>query len=431
MIGHTNCCLVTSEGGGDTIYLENASGATISAGQKVLCNLGTIGSDTPISNSVYTNAHRPVLFFDNDFFVCCKPNSSGGTSAMFRRVDGTWNLTTSTTDFKNWALSTVFVYSDNGIIDYSSITGQTGNGYLCYSSGVQTPISGTASTYKYLGESNGVHYVMRDNSTNAFMIYDIDTNTIGNVVSPTTQKVKFGKIIGDRGVFFNAGYFYIFSIADTGFTELNSTLVTGAQIPLYITGTSVGDYILCTDVSTNYTNTTGSPVSHLFCYQIQSDYSVEAVTVPALAIFETKPCLICFDNRNNVLSIGTDDYVYFYQYEDGVFKNMNVFLNALPSNPSGYIYETMMSPDKKTIVVSVKDGSNSNVNIYKLTTVDHKIVKNSALYYQFDTSVTGYATGNTDSSGRYEVQTVLPSAVNYVLGTDLEPDETTIYGGVE
>lgn len=422
---------IPTGGGGDTIYLANASGATISAGQKVLCNLGTIGSDTPTTKTNSTSTtYRPIVFFDNNTFAVTKSNSSAVYSELGLKVDGAWTITQSSL-YVTSNLSTVFVYDSNGLISYSPLIGDGGYGYFMNRvSGELTRITNSSTSYRYLGESAGTHYIMKYNSTPPFAIYDIDTNTVGSTVTPTDVYYVFGKIIGNKGVFYSSsGYIDVYSIADTGFTKLSGTLVSSI-IPLYITGADVGDYILCTDDATNYLTPTSAPASHLFCYQIQSDYSIKRVTVPALALFENKSCVFCFDNRNNVLSIGTDDNVYFCEYEDGVFKNLNVVLDTLPTNTNGYNYKTMMSPDKKTIVVYAKETT-ASIYVYRLTVAEHKIVTNSALNYQVDTSFTGFATGNTDSSGRYEVQTVLPSAVDYVLGTDLEPDETTIYGGVE
>lgn len=422
---------IPTGGGGDTIYLTNASGSTVSAGQKVLCNLGSIGSDTPtILTNTNINAYNYLAFFDKDTFAIMGNLNSGRNSLLGTKIDGVWTSST-VPAFNTSNNQGIFTYDTNGFINFSQVAGTDGKAYFWDKTGTSTQIVSGSTNYRYLGEYDNTHYVMKYGNTPPFATYDIVNNAIGSTVTAGTNYYKFGKIIGDKCVAWTtANYISIFSISSTTFTWLNSTLATGAQIPLYITGTSVGDYVLCTDVDTNYMTPTSAPASHLFLYQIQSDYSFKQVTVPELDLFETKPCLICFDNRNNVLSIGTDDNVYFYEYEDGVFRNMNVVLDTLPTNTNGYCYRTMMSPDKKTIVITLPVAA-SDVYLYTLTTADHKIVKNSVLYYQFDTSVTGYATGNTDSSGRYEVQTVLPSAVDYVLGTDLEPDETTIYGGVE
>lgn len=427
MIGHTNCCLTATEGGGDTIYLANASGSTINAGQKVLCNLGSVGSDMPTTKTSSTNTvYRPILFFDNDTFAITRSNQTGVYAEYGSRANGVWTITESSL-CNTSSLSSIFVYDRNGLINYSPIAGQTGVGYFIdKASGTLSQI---VSGYRYLGEYDSTHYVMQYNSTPPFATYNISTNTVGTTLTPSTGSYTFGKIIGNKCVACNSSYFNIFSVADTGFTLLNYTALSSA-IPLYVTGADVGDYIFCTENNTNYLTPTSAPASHLFLYQIQADYSVLPVTVPVLAIFENKSCVFCFDNRNNVLSIGTDDNVYFCEYEDGVFKNLNVVLDTLPTNTNGYNYKTMMSPDKKTIVVYAKETT-ASIYIYTLTTADHKIVANSALNYHLNTSFTGFATGETDSAGRYEVQTVLPSVVDYVLGTDLEPDETIIYGGVE
>lgn len=59
------------------------------------------------------------------------------------------------------------------------------------------------------------------------------------------------------------------------------------------------------------------------------------------------------------------------------------------------------------------------------------IIPNSTSYYNSSMTFTGFATGETDSSGNYEISTVLPSVVDVEIKVNLEPDEITVLGGAE
>ena len=418
--------------GGDTIYLTNESGATISEGSKVLCNLGSIGTTMP-ATFTYSNGNAnyflPILFFDNAAFLTTDVNNKG---YMHTCTDGVWSSVTDSSNYQYWGLRAVYMYHANGVISANGFAARA-NGHIYTKSGrIQLP-----QYYQYLGEYNDVHYCFYSGSYKTICIYDKDSNTVGSTVATVTVgDIHFGQLVGNKcivqGEESSVLGVAIYEIDSAGvFTLLNTTIIN--SYPLYATGGNAGDYIFTTDEKYAY-NPQGTYYSgHLFCYQVQSDYSLLQVSVPMLQIFETTPCYACYDNRNDVLSIGTADNVYFYQFNrygtPKVWINLNAAIDTFPTNPNSRPFRTMISPDKNTVVIM---SDYNYVNVYRLTTPYHRIVPNSAYNYNTITSLTGFATGQTDSEGRYEISTVLPEAVDYMISSqDVEPDEVNIYGGAE
>lgn len=428
MLGNTNSHIGHGgSGDGDTIYLTNESGSTITANQKVLCNLGTIGTSSPTSfthtNSSYFN---PILFFDSGAFL----TTGSSVGYMHTLTDGVWS-SASSADYRTWGQSSIFVFHKNGIISASEAFDRTSaKGYIFSKTGaVSLP-----NNIQYVGAYNNVHYCLKTDYYTV-NVYDIDNNTVGaeaGVLYESSSYLDWAQVIGNKCMMTNTNRkFCIYEIANDGtFTLLHTTAISG--YPLYVTGGGVGDYVFVTESVGCYRGDT-TTASHLFCYQIQSDYSLAQVSVPALQAFESEGCYVCYDNRYDILSIGTANNVYFYQFDryilGGNFINLNTSIGTYPSNPDSRPFRTMMAPDKSSIVIM---GYGDYVNVYRLTTAYHRIVPNSAYYYNGDTSFTGKATGETDSSGKYEINMVLPQVVDWSIGSQyVEPDEVNIYGGAE
>ena len=424
MLGNTNSHIdIGGSGSGDTIYLINESGSTISANQKVLCSLGTIGTLSPTSfthsNSGYFN---PILFFDNDSFV----TSDNSTGYMHTLANGVWSSTTDSL-FDEWGQRSVYLFNENGIISASNSFDNTETTGRIHTKTGRTSLP---SNCQYIGEYNDVHYCIK---TNDYTVntYDIITNTTGSDVASlytgTYKYLVWGKIVGSMCYICNSsGIIKAFHIESDGtFTGYSNTTITG--YPLFV----AGGYLFVTDSVDAYRQSSMSSVNlgHLFCYKESSSHIFSLVSVPVLQMFENTACQVAYDYRNNILSIGTSDNVYFFEVASGNISTLNITLDNLPSNPNSYPYRTMMSPDESTIVV---EGYGNYVNVYGITTATHQIVPNSAYNYNLETSFTGFATGETDSDGKYEVKAVLPEVVDFEIYSAYdEPDEINIYGGAE
>ena len=74
---------------------------------------------------------------------------------------------------------------------------------------------------------------------------------------------------------------------------------------------------------------------------------------------------------------------------------------------------------EKVLIVFNDDGV---VNVYK----------DDAIYFEVVTGFTGFITGNVDSFGRYEVETILPEQVDLevVTNVDVNDDEIIFEGAI-
>ena len=408
MIGGTNAC--SGNGGGDTIFLPNESGTTITAGDKVLFTLGTVGTDTPdeftvdIPSASYFN---PVCMLDDNSFVIA--SSSGAKRAyLFSKVNNEWVQSASTNTFWGAGYQAVYQYYKSGEAYYH----WSGTGNFVTSSGL-TPACGSASYY-YIGEWNDNAYIMRSN--NNVCLWDKTNNTYSDLLTISSwgySAQNFNRIFGDRFITCNGTSYKIYTLSgNTTFTLLSEGSITSATKIVNMTGLATGDLAFVVDNYTNaYTEYGGNlGVSHLYCYQVQSDGSLLQIHHPMLETFETTACYVAYDNRSKILAVSTNANAYFFEFDttNKTFSQINVSLSSLPASYNNHPYKVAMSPDKSTVVVFARNSSADIVNVYTLTTAHHRIVPNSAYYYNLAQSYTGFATGETDNNGNYEIKTVLP-----------------------
>ena len=424
----------TGGGGGDTIYLPNESGSTISAGDKVLFSLGKIGSDTPtvFTLSIPTNnsnfSYGQPIVFDNETFVA-SPRTDNG--AIFQKIDNVWVRNASSV-YDAWARASTIQYFDDGTIAGRQDAGNLNYSYLYYKSGKTGPVG--TSTYRYCGKYNGVEYVATNTGV---WEYIRSSNTTGN------QKVwinynlegqgRYARIYGNKLVLStSSGYVYVYEIDSEGaFTQIKKNKITGEPLLLlYATGCEEGDYLFVTEDNAPYVSTSliSSTGSCLFIYKFDSDHGLISSSDPMLDLFTTTKCYVVYDNRNNVLSIGTKNNAYFFEFDtvNKKFSRLDITLNNLPTQQTNIPYRVTMMPDKSAVVVE----GDSYVNVYALSTAHHCIVSNSVFNYDLVTSFTGFATGETDGEGNYEVNAVLPEQITYTFCLDEEPDSYSFEGDI-
>lgn len=99
---------------------------------------------------------------------------------------------------------------------------------------------------------------------------------------------------------------------------------------------------------------------------------------------------------------------------------------AILMEEGGGLGDTIYLPNESGETISQGDKV-----LFTIGTTGSTIVPNSAHYYNLTTSFTGFATGETDSNGNYEINTVLPRIIETKIITNLEPDEVIITGSAE
>ena len=152
-------------------------------------------------------------------------------------------------------------------------------------------------------------------------------------------------------------------------------------------------------------------------------------------MFQSENCLIFYDNRNDVLTIGTMDNVYAYKFnrDDKKFEQLN-YTFMLPDNINqNYCYRLAFSPDMSKAVITVKSTYNTmSVTLYTLGNANWEIVDNQVINYNATTSFSAITTGEVDEDGKVEVKMTLPDKVDLVIDTNVEINEgDIIIEGVE
>lgn len=422
----------TGGGGGDTIYLKNKSSkATLLSGDKVLFTLGTVGDgDTyDFTRTLIGSTLNPPIFFDN-FSLVVSDSQSGN---LYSYINNEWTQEPSSSIYADWATYATYQCFDDAVSYYGNV------GYSYYS-GIVTK----DSRKNVYSSDNRNQYMGKYSERYAYYAYDVGVY-IWDLANNTSTALfsnagiggaRFARLFGTKMIYQGDNNCKIYELTSSStFTMLlNQPL---SERILFATGLDEGDYLLTTDNYSAYTNTSSTPVTaHLICYRMKNGM-IEYVQDPVLSMFENTSCFVAYDNRSNILSIGTKDNVYFFEFDSTTkqFSPLNVIIqsSAFPVTINDFPYKTMMSPDKTQVVILGRNQSLSTfyINVISLLSTDKAIVDNSQYNYNITTSFTGFATGQTDSSGKYEVSTVLPEVVTSYLLTDLEPDEAIFEGVVE
>ena len=426
-MSNNKALLATESGGGDTIYLPNESGTTIYEGDKVLFTLGSNGTDTPAQFTGQTSgtfAYGSPIVFDDSTFVTSLTLTTG---AIYNKVNGTWTRTQNST-YNEWGYGACIQYFSEGVI-----SGRRNGKYANTSSSKiytktntielsQNEYIGICATREYCAYSSGLYEFTSSSNTRGTQV----------VTMSSDGRIMFARIFDSKCIACTNTNVNIYEINTGTFNLVKSnSILSGSASVLFATGADTNDivFVASTLNPTYYAPTTTPTESYLSCYKILSDGTLEYVQIPALARFESTFCYAYYDNRNAVLSIGTTSGAYFYQFDTSykTFTQIDVSLSSLPTQTYGYPYRVAMTPSKDTIIVQGETA----VNVYTLSTVYHRIVPNSSLSYDLVTSYTGFATGNTDNDGNYEISTVLPRILDTYLEINVMPDQVIVEGGAE
>jgi len=439
--------------GCDTIYLPNESGATINAGDKVLFTLGTndsAGAET--FTTVYKSSlptYSPICILDNySFIIAGRSDSSTYNGYLFTKVNNSWLQGSLNNIYTTVGANSVFQYFENGDIINNSYRNDY-EGFIT-SVGRNKTIPGRDDC-RYIGDYNGTSFLIYWYSGSIRVCtWDKAAGTYSQVLAITDFSSKDGLYriftdtsFGTRMIANNNKNYKIYTLSGTStFTLLSQgNIGTDSNITFIgATGLATGDVVFAVDNYTyNYnayamaSGTIPSASSHLFCYKMQSDGLLAYYGDTQLKLFENTPCYVAYDNRSNILSIGTKDEVYFYEFDttNKAFNRISVFHTPLPTPTSNVPLRVQMTPDKSTFVVYGYSSSANPVYVYTNQESYQRIVPNSQYYYDLTTSFTGIATGETDEDDNYEISTVLPPIVDSKIITDLEPDEVIIKGNAE
>lgn len=395
MRGITNSQNIIQSGGGgseDTVYAVNNTGAAISKGDKIWLNKHNLDENVAYQYAGYNSSGSACAFFNEDNNIVVM---NGGTQKP---------LYTYNPDTKTWSyqyLTNSFSYTDylkhlNGkvIASRKRVVIGLNKIYNCITD--DTLSVSVVGIYVY---TNLVIYKDEDGIIKAATI---DANT-GDIVKNTLTFANASNNIS--GAFSNGfKYFYTLSNGEYYYYSGNATLIKTGISEIYkshlryVTGVEPGEYII-----------TLSPYDTLQIYKFNEEMLPieDASLQPDLkALINNEKVCIDYNNDTGVLTIGSMTNVYAFKYnkETKTFENLNLTIK-LPteSTPTDDPYRFFLSDDMTTAFIVPDSTHNAR---YKLATTSNDWYADT--YPQRNSlTLTGFATGNTDSEGRYEVSTVL------------------------
>lgn len=457
--GSTNSVQVelisNGDGGGSKKFVTNTTTNTYDAGEKVLVNLGI--RPTALSRGFdITNASsgidRSSVFVDNNNVIVY---FSLDKRYKYTFSDYQW----SSLDINSWISTSypgnagICTYKDGivrlGCMNYTGTINSGTTGILITSSTLRALPKG----YSYMGSYNGKDYAYYSEG-NTIRVYDKLANVVGDSVLDLANQTS-NAFMGEDGygfVYDTVGNVYFIKVNDDGSVVNDKTISTGYTVsgsnnarPIVLcaqTGANIGDFLF---FATNYAfcyNMSGSgsqkQISNLITYEIIDDGNGGRTIKERPDLFnkfQTDNCLIQYDNRNDVLTIGTMDNVYAYKFnrDDKNFEQLNYKFNLVPNTNQNYCYRLAFSPDMSKAIVTLRSTySTMSVSLFTLGNANWEIVDNQIINYNATTSFSAITTGNVDEEGKVEVKLTLPDKVDLVIDTNVEiNDGDIVIEGVE
>lgn len=432
------------DSGGEKKFVTNSTTNTYNKGDKVLVNTGVVkqslsssfelSSSSPWSDwgSLFTDNNNVFTYFSG---VDCKHTFSNNTLSWVKTDTNSWNR----------PYRSGLILHENGIVNLNSINVVGASRILL----TNTTATSVKDNLWFLGGYNDKYYgATYSNGYTDIYDYDILTNTRGSVtLLHSAGEISNGYICSESGNGFissRVGGITFFNVNEDGvFVEKGSSVLSLRDDALLVTftGAEVGDYLF---FATNYdkkynadTSGTDAYKSNLIIYKIVEVDGLKSVELveDIFKDLQVEDCLIQFDLRNNVLTVGTLTGVYAYEFDRSVMQFKELSFNVvLPNNNNkDYCYRLMFSPDKSKAIVTVRPTYNTmKVSLYILGSSKWEITKNDSFSYNSQTSFTGFATGNVDDEGKVEVEMLLPEKVdiNIVTNVDVSDDEIIFEGVV-
>lgn len=424
----------TSGNIGDLVYAVNNTGANIVKNQKVWLNKHNLDeSEAYQFKSGKSSTEFLISFDDSDNFI------------MFNANNGRPNYyETYNTETKSWnreELSpTSSINSGNffriisGIpIIHTSNSNGISNNTTIYSGEISRTFD-KVYTGLYLGGGYRVYY----QSVSVFVLESpgLYADPDGTATPILTELTGFNGYLttacmlnGKLFVMDSEGTYKIYQVTTSGATLITSITnsIFSSNYPIqHFTGIASGEYVFY-NTGKNQPN---YEMSSLNILQFDDNYNlVDAQNLPEdLQKLIGQNAFVQYYNDTKILTVGTATNVYMFKYENGTFTNMNINI-SLPTesalHSSSAVYRLFISKDMTSAVITYRKKTTTGVTFdsgyYKLKTSSNDWYADT--YPQFNSvTLTGFATGETDSQGRYEVMTVLPEILYLTL--NITPDIT-------
>lgn len=453
MKGFVNTAVVpeTNEAGGDLVYAANKTGATLTAGQKVLLNFGyRIETIKVVENflssalkswcladthgNIYNsggyagNGYHKFVWNGTDnyenVYIASNIEQAYGNISM---VDGFWRFSTSST---------------SGRMNIGSFGILTDSGYVC------------PENYIYLGHNLGYSnggiksrvYLYKTNFVNGIIGESIATLFVGTSSSQNladvTDVISDGKkLLAVCTKTSYGGGFKVFDVQDTSNVQLlYSTTSLPVKYFIGMCGSDTDDIVLGLPLADN-----SITPSSLDVYRFNEDSSLRKCVGDEIPedLRDIGTGTFLYNSETGILTQGCYNSFKVFQYDsvNKTFYRINLGVEETFTPPVvSYWRSTFVTyaPQTNDLVLSFKEysgGTSRNramIWIYKLGHNDSGMIlnENKMALYSPSQSLTAMATGNVNENGLAEVKTVLPDIVTLKLVINPAPETYEFIGGL-
>lgn len=403
MKGITNAVVLQGGGGGETVFAVNNTGTAVTKGTKALLN----------SHQRETTATAEKLINSNNastmYFPFCKGNDvyaffAGRLySLIYTPESGSW----AATDLNIASVSGRFIdFIDDNICSavQERLIRYTINTQSIYPHGIINPAA------YYIGQYNGEGRCLACiDSRLVLTTYDFATDTIGTEVLcdiragwTSNSSAQQGRVIrlGNKVLVWFTDTVYILDLTT------NSVIGTTANIEdvAYATGCEPGDYVFVHVVSMGLGNGATMTV-----YKIDENYQLVADTPGILLPWTSANVKMFYNASTGVLNIGTAEMFVMFQFNQESKTFANIAADVLPPSDKadGYFMTFDITADRTKAAMCYYTSRNY-LNAYNLSNASDAVYADPVDLFHFypDNSVTGFATGAMDETGKYEFKTV-------------------------
>lgn len=404
MKGITNAVVLQGGGGGETVFAVNNTGAAVTKGTKALLNSHqretTATAEKLINITSGSRMHFPFCQ-ENDVYAIF---GSSLYSLTYTPESGSW----AATDLDIAYVSGRFIDFIDGnicsaaqgkLIRYSSYNTQS-----IYPHG----IINTAAYYigQYNGEGRCLACI---DSRLVLTTYDFATDTIGTEVLCDIRAGWTSNSSAENGRVIRLGNKVLVWFTDTVYIldlTTNSVIGTTANIEdvAYATGCEPGDYVF-----KHVENTELDTGATMTVYKIDENYQLVADTPGILLPWTSVNVKMFYNASTGVLNIGTAEMFVMFQFNQESKTFTSIAADVLPPSDKadGYFMTFDITADRTKAAMCYYTSRNY-LNAYNLSNASDAVYADPVDLFHFypDNSVTGFATGATDETGKYEFKTV-------------------------
>lgn len=403
-IGFTNSVVYSGGGGGETVYAVNNTGAAVTKGTKALLNSHQRETTATAEKLINKNTENVM------YFPFCKGNdvyaffSNRLYSLTYTPESGSWaatdlDLANVGGRFIDFIDGNICSAAQGRLIRYSSFSTQ---------SIYPHDIINTAAYYigQYNGEGRCLACI---DSRLVLTTYDFAMDTIGTEVLCDIRKGWTNHAGATNGRVIRLGNKVLVWFTDTVYIldlTTNSVIGTTANIEdvAYATGCEPGDYVF---VHIEHWNLkTGATMT---VYKIDENYQLVADTPGILLPWTLVNVKMFYNASTGVLNIGTTEMFVMFQFNQESKTFASIAADVLPpSDKDDRYFMTFDITADRTKAAMCYYTSKNYLNAYNLSNASDAVYADPVDLFHFypDNSVTGFATGATDETGKYEFKTV-------------------------